>query len=175
MFRPGEEPTLRTDVLEGNFDFSPGHCQICSKPNFKNSTRPDHSFTIIPYCWHHPDNARDAVSRNKSISGLLPSDHRHHTPAGNLMVIKHQGTDGYIQDLPVVNVVPDDHTLIVDLSTSTILHGDVAIFPKNAQFPPQRSSTKNGLHRCVPMDGDGSGRDTPATKDAAGAECPWSQ
>jgi hypothetical protein len=31
------------------------------------------------------------------------------------MVIKHQGTDGYIQDLPVVNVVPDDHALIVDL------------------------------------------------------------
>ncbi|KAJ7797201.1 hypothetical protein B0H14DRAFT_3494014 [Mycena olivaceomarginata] len=115
MFRPGEELTLRTDVLKGHFDFSPAHCLICPKPGFKNIARPNHLFTIIPYCWHHPDNAQYAVGRNKSIENLLPPDYRQHTPAGNLMVIKHKGTDGYIQDLPVVDVVPDDHALIVDL------------------------------------------------------------
>jgi hypothetical protein len=53
-FGAGGAPTLRNpNVLEGNFDLSPGECTLCPKPNFIHHTLPNVSFTIVIVCLHH--------------------------------------------------------------------------------------------------------------------------
>lgn len=116
---PPDAVTLRDpDILEHSFWFSPAECKICPKPHFTHEAIPAASFTIILSCPHHPSASQSPPGPNEAVTRILPDPCKHETCKGNLMVIKHAASDDpniSNQDLPVVDVVPQDFLHVDEL------------------------------------------------------------
>ncbi|KAK7022237.1 hypothetical protein R3P38DRAFT_3195624 [Favolaschia claudopus] len=145
-FPADRPPTLfPPDILGGIFDPNPGECDDCEKPHCSIPSRPNHSFTIISSCVHHPELDVD-VHPNPAIERMVSSSLRPYLPLGHVVVFKHilkTNPDISNHHLHVVNVEDDDIPLIDELVARWVAE----LRSRKLGRPPQRSA---GWPRVVP-------------------------